>query len=121
MSRIAPAVLVLALAATPALAQTYVPGQSQARLNQFQLQMQSDQLQQLQRQNAPGLSSPNPGARMQALQRQQTVQQQLDQTSALAQQMQAPLADPNAVNARLQQNGDQIQQLQPPPAIPPIR
>ena len=115
-----PAIAALTLlAATPAAAQTYVPGQSQARNDRLQLQLQQNRLQQLQRQNMPALQSADPGARMQAQVRQQQIQQQTDQTNAVAQQMQAPGADPAAINARLQQNGDDIRSLQPP--LPPVR
>jgi len=117
-----PALAVLAaLAAVPAGAQTYNPTQSQQRLNQFQLQLQTDQLQQLQRQNAAVLpqAQADPGTQSQAVLRQQAIQQQLDQTNALRQQMQAPQADANTANAPLQQNGDQIQHLQQAPQILP--
>ncbi len=113
--------ILAALLATAAQAQTYVPGQAQQRLNDTQLQMQAQQLQQLQRQNAGALSQPDPGARMQALQRQQQIQQQAQDNLALRQQMQAPPFDPANLNARIQANGAAIQQLQqtPPPAPQP--
>jgi hypothetical protein len=117
--KIAALTVLAALTAVPAGAQTYNPAQSQQRLNQFQLQMQSDQLQQLQRQNAAALPQPDPAAQMQAVQRQQSIQQQIDETNALRQQMQAPQADPGNVNTRLQADGARIQQLQQAPPILP--
>ena len=117
--KIAAFAVLAALAAAPAGAQTYDAAKSQQRLNAFQLQIQSDQLQQLQRRNAVGLSQTDPVIQMQAAQRQQSIQQQIDQTTALGQQMQAPRAAPAAISARVQQNGDQIQHLQQAPPIPP--
>jgi hypothetical protein len=111
----------LSAVALPALAQTYVPGQAQANLNQFQSQLQASQLQHLQQQNNAALSSPNPGIQAQAQVRQQSLQQQIDQSNALQQQMLSPHANPTDINARLQQNQSQIQPLEQPLPILPTR
>ena len=110
--------LIVCTLATPALAQTYVPGQAQANLNRFQAQLQASQLQHLQQQNSAAMASPNPGVQAQALVRHQQIQQQIDQSNAVQQQMLSPGANPADLNARLQQSGSQIQQLQQP--LPPI-
>ncbi len=126
MSRTVVAItLLLAFAGAPALAQTAGPtpgqivAQSQARLNQFQAQMQAGQLQQLQRQNTLALQQPDPGVQAQALVRQQQIQQQVDQNLALQQQALRPQADPSSLTSQLQQYGDQIQQLQRAPVPQP--
>ncbi|MEI9889345.1 MAG: hypothetical protein WDN45_00690 [Caulobacteraceae bacterium] len=117
MKRIAFALL-FAAAATPALCQTAGPSpgqivaQQQANLNQFQAQLQANQLQQLQRQNTLALQQPDPGVQTQALVRQQQLQQQIDQNMALRQQMLRPDASATDINSRLQQYNAQIQQLQ---------
>lgn len=115
MMKLAAVAMIAALAAAgPGAAQTYQPGQAQARVNQQQLQMQSDQLQLLQRQNTAGLQQPDPGAQMQAQLRQQQIQQQVDANIALQQQLLPPQANPADTSARLQQSGAAIQQLQTP-------
>jgi Spy/CpxP family protein refolding chaperone len=55
--------------------------------------------------------------------RQQQIQQQIDQNTALQQQMLSPQSDPADVNARLKQYDAQIQQLQqqPAPLPAPVR
>lgn len=117
--------LLIAAVATPALAQTpgQTPGeivaQQQAALNQFQAQLQANQLQQLQRQNAAALPSPDPGVQAQAAVRQQQIQQQIDQTKALQQRMAAPGSNPSDISSQLRQYDAQIQQLQAAPT--PIR
>ena len=114
--KIAAAAVLLALAAGSsglvAQAQTYVPGQAQARINQEQLQIQSNQLQQLQQQNAAGLSRPGAAGQLHAIQRQHDIQQQIDQSDALRQQMNAPDASPGNVGAQLQAGQARIDQLQ---------
>ncbi len=122
MRRIADLALLAALfAAGAAAAQTYVPGQAQANVNQYQAQMQADQLQQLQRQNTQSLQQPNADVQAQALVRQQQIQQQIDQNMALQQQLLSPQANAADVADRLQQNGADIQHLQSPTAIQPAR
>jgi len=117
--------LLLASAGAPALAQTSGPtpgqivAQSQARLNQFQAQMQAGQLQQLQRQNSLALTQSDPGVQAQALVRQQQIQQQVDQNIALQQQLARPQTDASSLTSQLQQYGDQIQQLQQTPVPQP--
>jgi hypothetical protein len=115
MSRTIALTLLFALIGAPAWAQTYVPGQSQARLNQLQAQMQAGQLQQLQRQNTLALTQPDPAVQSQAMVRQQQIQQQVDQNLALQQQMARPQANASGLTSQLQQYGDQIQQLQQTP------
>ena len=108
----------LAAAAPPALAQTAGPtpgqivSQTQANLNRFQLQLQANQLQQMQRQNTLSLQQPDFGVQAQAMARQQQIQQQIDQNVALQQQTLSPQSNPSDVNARLQQYDAQIQSLQ---------
>jgi hypothetical protein len=120
MKRVVLAMLSAAVA-TPVLAQVAGPtpgqivAQQQANQNQFQAQLQANQLQDLQRQNTANLQQPDPNLQAQAQIRQQQIQQQIDQNNALRQQMSTPEANPNDVKARLQQNGAQIQQLQQPP------
>ena len=102
----------------PALAQVAGPtpgqivSQQQANLNRFQLQLQANQLQQMQRQNTVSLQQPDLGVQTQALVRQQQLQQQIDQTTALQQQVLSSQSNPSDVNARLQQYDAQIQSLQ---------
>jgi hypothetical protein len=109
--------LLLAAAASPALAQVAgpTPGQivNQQLINQnrFQAQLQAEQLQQLQRQNSVNLIQPDPSLKAEAAVRQQQIEQQIDQNSALQQQMARPDANPADVRARLQQNNALIQQL----------
>jgi len=116
------AVLLFAAAATPALAQVAGPTPDQilakqlANQNQFQAQLQANELDRLQRQNRANLGDPN--RQTEAALRQQQIQQQIDQTDALRQQMLTPGVDPGDVRARLQQNGAQIQQLQQTQPIP---
>ena len=94
MIRIAAIAVIAALTAGAARAQTYVPGQAQANLNQYQAQVQADQLQQLQRQNTQGLQQPDPGAQALAIARQQQIQQQVDANIALQQQLLSPQGQP---------------------------
>jgi hypothetical protein len=120
MSRPVLALLIAAVAA-PALAQTPGPtpdqivAQQQAALNQFQAQLQVNQLQQLQRRNAAALQQPDPGVQAQAAVRQQQIQQQIDQTTALQQRMAAPDANPSDISSQLRQYDARIQRLQAPP------
>jgi hypothetical protein len=113
--------LMLAAAAAPALAQVAGPtpgqivAQQQASQNQFQAQLQANQLQDLQRQNRANMLQPDPNLQAQAAARQQRIQQQIDQNTVLQQQMSTPSANPADVKARLQQNGAQIQHLQQTP------
>ena len=112
------ALLLAAAAATPAFAQVAGPSPGQivaqqlATQNQFQAQLQANQLQDLQRQNQAALQQPDPTLQAQAAMRRQQIQQQIDQNNALRQQMLANQADTGDAKARLQQNGAQIQQLQ---------
>ena len=118
--------LLFAAVSAPAFAQTAGPtpgqivAQSQARLNQFQAQMQAGQLQQLQRQNTLALQQPDPGVQVQAMVRQQQIQQQVDQNIALQQQMVQPQANASSLTSQLQQYGDQIQRLQQAPVPQPV-
>jgi hypothetical protein len=120
---LASVLLLIAAAAGMALAQTPGPtpgeivAKQQADLNRFQVQMQSDQLQQLQRQNIPALS--DPGMQTQALIRQQQITQQIDQNTALQQQMNRPGSSPSDISSQLQQYGAQIQDLQRQRALQP--
>jgi hypothetical protein len=106
------------LIATGAQAQTYVPGQAQANVNQAQLQMQANQIQQLQRQNTAALSQPDPALRTQALVRQQQLQTEANENFTLQQRALAPGSDPADLTASLQNNGARLQQLQQQPLIP---
>ncbi len=109
---------VILLVATGAHAQTYVPGQAQANVNQAQLQMQANQIQQLQRQNTAALSQPDPALRTQALVRQQQLQTEASQNLALQQQALTPGANPADLTPRLQDSGARLQQLQQQAPIP---
>jgi hypothetical protein len=114
----APALPGAVRAQTPGPTPGQIVSQQQANLNQFQAQLQANQLQQLQRQNTVALQQPDPTQQAQAAARQQQIQQQIDQNTALRQQMLAPQSNPSDVNSRLQQYDAQIQQLQqqvPPP------
>jgi hypothetical protein len=119
--------LLLAASAPPALAQTAGPtpgqivSQQQANLNRFQAQLQADQLQQLQRQNSVNLQQPDPNARADAAVRNWEIQKQIDQNTALRQQMAAPGVDPADIHARIQLDAARIQQLeqQAPLPLPP--
>jgi hypothetical protein len=124
------AVLALLLAsASPALAWAQTAGptpdqivrQQQANLNRFQAQLQADQLQDLQRQNSVNLQQSDPNARADAAVRNWEIQKQIDQNTALRQQMAAPGVDPTDVHARIQLDGARIQQLrqQAPLPLPP--
>jgi hypothetical protein len=118
-------VLLLAAAAPPALAQVAGPtpgqivNQQQINLNRFQAQLQAEQLQQLQRRNSVSLQQADPNARAEAAVRQQQIQQQIDQNTALQQQMRWPGASTADVHARLQQNDVQIRQLEQRQSVPP--
>ena len=113
--------LLIAAAATPALAQVAGPtpgqivAQQQADQNRFQAQLQAEQLQQLQRQNSPSLQSSDPNLQAQAAIRQRQIQQQIDQNTALQQQSQRPGASPSDINSQLQQSNAQLQRLQQAP------
>jgi hypothetical protein len=118
MLRLASLVLAAAILAGPALAQTPGPtpgqivNQQQINQNRFQAQLQAAQLQQLQRQNSVPLQQADPNVRAEAAVRQQQIQQQIDQNTALQQQMRAPGTDPADVRERLQSDDVQIRQLQ---------
>ena len=86
--------------------------------NRFQAQLQANQLQDLQRQNSVPLQQSDPNARAQAAVRQLQIQEQIDQNTALQQQMSTPSASPADVRARLQLNDSQIQQLQQLQSVP---
>ena len=101
------------LTAGGAAAQTYDPAQTQRMLNQQQLDIQSQQLQQLQLQTNQGLQRADPAAAMQAAQAQLRINQQTADLQAA--RMQALSADPADIDARLQQSGAAIQQIRPPP------
>jgi len=115
-------VLLFAALACPALAQVAGPtpgeivARQQAYQNQFQAQLQADQLQHLQQQNAGALATPDPGVQAQAAVRQQQIQQQIDQNAALQQRMAAPDSSPTDISSQLQQYNAQLQQLQQTPA-----
>lgn len=116
-------VLLAALSAGAAHAQTYNSAKSQQRLNQEQLDIQSQQLQQLQRQNNQALQQPDPGVRAQAAETQLQIQRQTEAVNALRQQMLSTSAAPSSLSAQLQASGAAIQQLQtqvpfPVPAAP---
>lgn len=106
-----PVLLAAVLNAGAAQAQTYDPAASQARLNQMQLDLQSSQLQQLQRRNDQALQQGDPQAAANRLQ----LQHQADQLDALRQQ--APVSSPSSITAQLQASGAAIEQLRtlPPP------
>jgi hypothetical protein len=125
---IRPAVLALLVsaAASAALAQTPplpsaadIVAQQQANLNRFQAQLQANQLSQLRRRNDAALASPDPDVQVQALVRRQRIQQQIDQNTALQQQMLRPGSNPSDLTSRLQQYQAQIQQLERQPAAAP--
>ena len=125
---IRPAVLALLVsaAASAALAQTpplpsaaEIVAQQQANLNRFQAQLQANQLSQLRRRNDAALASPDPDVQVQALVRRQRIQQQIDQNTALQQQMLRPGSNPSDLTSRLQQYQAQIQQLERQPAAAP--
>ena len=86
---------------------------SRLLLNQSTL---SQQLQQLQRQNSIAAQQPSPAVNAQAAQTQVQINQQAAELNAA--RMQALSANPADVNARLQQSGAAIQQIQPPPIQP---
>ncbi len=108
----APAIPSLVWAQTPGPTPGQIVAQQQADQNRFQAQLQANQLQQLQRQNTANLPQPNPAVQADAAIRQQQIQQQIDQNTALQQQMSSPSASAADVHARLQQDDAQIQQLQ---------
>ena len=83
-------VLLAALSTGAARAQTYDPAKSQQRLNQEQLDIQSQQLQQLQRQNNEALQQPDPGVRAQAAATRLQIQRQTDAVNALRQLRDCP-------------------------------
>jgi hypothetical protein len=115
-------------AATPVLAQTAGPtpgeivAKQQADQNRFQAQLQANQLQDLKRQNDVARQLPDPSLQAEAAARARDIQQQIDQNTALRQQMQTPSANPADVKARLQQDDARIQQLQQQQQVPlPVR
>ena len=116
--------LLLTAGASPGLAQTAGPtpgeivAQQQANQNRFQARLQASQLQDLQRQNSVNLQLPDPNLQAQAAVRQRQIQQEIDQNTALQQQMASPGANADDAKARLQQNGAQIQHLQQTQPIP---
>jgi hypothetical protein len=99
-------------------AQTYNPAKSQQRINQEQLDIQSQQLVQLQRQNNQALQQSDPAIRAQAAGTRLQIQQQTDAASALRQQMLSTSASPSSLSAQLQASGAAIQQLQTQAPIP---
>jgi hypothetical protein len=105
---LAPFALVVALTAGAAQAQTYDPGQAQQRLNQEQLDIQSQQLQQARRRNTQALQQPDAATRARAAAAQQQIRQQSETVTALRQQMLSPSASPAAINAQIQANGARI-------------
>jgi hypothetical protein len=109
-------VFLAALSAGAAQAQTYDPVKSQQRLNQEQLDIQSQQLQQLERQNNQALQQPDPAIRAQAAATRLQIQQQTDAANALRQQMQS--TSPSSLSAQLQASGAAIQQLQTQAPLP---
>lgn len=108
----APALTGAALAQVAGPTPGQIVNQQQINQNRFQAQLQAEQLQQLQRQNSVNLQQPDPNVRADAAIRQQQIQQQIDQNTALQQRMLAPSANPADIHARIQQDNVQIQQLQ---------
>jgi hypothetical protein len=114
-------ILLAALSAGAAHAQTYDPAKSQQRLNQEQLDIQGQQLQQLQRQNNQALQQPDPAIRAQAAGTRLQIEHETDAANAQRQQMLSRSASPSGLSAQLQASGAAIQQLQtqaPLPAAP---
>jgi hypothetical protein len=111
-------ILLAALSAGAARAQTYDPVKSQQRINQEQLDIQGQQLQQLQRQNSQALQQSDPAVRAQAAGTQLQIQQQTDAANALRQQMLSTSAAPSSLSAQLQASGAAIQQMQTQAPIP---
>jgi hypothetical protein len=105
-------VLLAALSAGAAHAQTYDPAKSQQRINQEQLDIQSQQLQQLQRQNNQALQQSDPAGRAQAAGTRLRIEHQTDAANALRQQILSASAEPSSLSAQLQASGAAIQQLQ---------
>ncbi len=110
--------IALLAAAGAAQAQTYTPGMTQQMLNQEQMNIQSQQLQQLQRQNSQALQGADPAARAQAAGTQLQIQQQTDTLNAARQQQLNGAANPSDLNAQLQASGVAIQRLQTQAPIP---
>ena len=106
--------LVLSFAASAASAQTYVPGQTQQMLNQQQIDIQSQQLQQLQRQTNQAFQQADPSAVAQAAQAQMQINQQTAALNAARMQALTPGANPSDLNTQLQAGGAAIQQIRPP-------
>jgi hypothetical protein len=111
-------VLLAALSAGAAHAQTYDPAKSQQRINQEQLDIQGQQLLQLQRQNNQALQQSDPAIRAQAAGTQLQIQHQTDAANALRQQMLSPSAAPSSLSVQLQASGVAIQQLQTQAPLP---
>jgi hypothetical protein len=110
-----PAALTLLLTALAggARAQTYDPAATQRMLNQQQIDIQSQQLTQLQRQNNAALQQPDPSAALQTAAMQQRLNQQAADLNAA--RMQAPYANPADLAARLQQSAGALPPILPPP------
>jgi hypothetical protein len=113
------AVLLSLAAAPPALAQVAGPtpgqivAQQQANQNRFQAQMQANQLQDLKQRNTVELQNQvDPNLQAESAVRRQQIQQQIDENTALQQQMSSPGSNPADAQARLQHGDVQIQQLQ---------
>jgi hypothetical protein len=111
----------LALAQTAGPTPDQIVRQQQINQNRFQAQLQADQLQDLQRRNSTNLQQSDPNARADAAVRNWEIQKQIDQNTALRQQMAAPGVDPADVHARIQLDNAKIQQLeqQQPVPLPP--
>jgi TolA-binding protein len=111
-----PFVLAIVLAGSAlagvAQAQTYDPIQAQQRLNQMQLDVQSQQLHQLQRRNDAALQQGDPGQRADAAAERLQLHRQADDLSAARQQMVSPGANPSDIGNQLQISGDRLRRLQ---------
>jgi hypothetical protein len=124
MNRAVLALLLTAAVSGPVWAQTAGPtpgeivAKQQADQNRFQAQLQANQLQDLKRQNDVARQLPDPNLQAEAAVRARDIQQQIDQNTALRQQMQTPSASPADVKARLQQDDARIQQLQQQVPLP---
>ncbi len=109
-----PVLSVLALAAGGARAQTYDPAVTQRMLNQQQLDIQSQQLQQLRLQANAAPLQPDPAAAMRAAQTQMQINQLDAELNAQRAQVLTPSANPADLSARLQASGAAIQAIRPP-------
>jgi TolA-binding protein len=106
--------LVLSFTVSAASAQTYVPSQMQQMLNQQQIDIQSQQLQQLQRQTNQAFQQADPLAVAQAAQAQMQINQQTAVLNAARLQALTPGANPADLNAQLQAGSTAIQHIRPP-------